>query len=58
MKPLPAGCPDDDLVDGFVQNTIETEEREMVLAHIEACARCRRLLSELVKDDEEPPESR
>ena len=46
-----AGCPDDDLIARFLGDAASRDEAARVQGHIAGCARCRRFVSELVKEE-------
>lgn len=43
------GCPTEDIVAAYVEDSLEPDEREIVEAHLDACSGCRAVVSELVK---------
>ncbi|MBV1861886.1 MAG: protein kinase [Nannocystaceae bacterium] len=43
------GCPTEDIVAAFVEDSLEPDEREALEAHLDACSGCRVVVSELVK---------
>ncbi len=48
---MSAGCPEDELLAGFVDRTLSVAEQEQVERHIDGCASCRGLVAELMRAD-------
>lgn len=43
------GCPTEDIVAAFVEDSLEPDEREILEDHLDTCSGCRAVVSELVK---------